>query len=144
MEMTDNERFEALMKLAEFKSNIREKRRAIEFKVSIGLWGITGAAVAYLKGHSLFWSVALIAMVVFMHSLLWVRTHYNSSERDARELYFYAAQAREIVLPGSTDKPGHKLPSPRFKAWEFLKHEPCWFQVAVTPVLGLVVILASR
>ena len=144
MEMTDKERFEALMKLAEFKSNIREKRREIEFKVSIGLWAITGGGVAYLKGHSLPWSVTLIGIIVLAH-WLWVRTHYNSSERDARELYFYAAHAREIVLPGSgADKPGDKLPSPQFTAWEFLKHEPCWFQVGVTPVLGLIVILVSR
>ena len=143
--MIDKERFDALMQLAKFQSNIREKRREIEFKVSIWLWAFTGGAVAYLRGHSVWWSVSLIVAIVFMHSLLWVRAHFNSSERDALQLYFYAAHAREIILPGSGPrKPGNKLPVPHFKIWDFLKHEPCWFQVAVTPVLGVAVIVASR
>lgn len=53
--MSQKERFDALLKLAEFKCNIRESRRDVEWKVSLALWAITGAAVAYLKGHSFLW-----------------------------------------------------------------------------------------
>jgi hypothetical protein len=145
MQMTNKERCDALIKLAELKSDIREKRREIEFKVSIGLWALTAGAVAYLKGRPLWWSLTFLVVIVLIHSLLWVRTHFNSSERDAQELYFYAGHALEIVLPGSNArKPGSMLPMPKFKIWDFLKHEPCWFQVGVTPVLGIIVILASR
>jgi hypothetical protein len=142
--MTDKERVDALMKLAELQSDIREKRRDIEFKVSIGLWAITGGAVAYLKGHSVRWSLLLLAVIVLMHSWLWVRAHYNSSERDARQVRYYMGHALQIVFPGSGVKPVERLPIPKFGTWEFLKHQPLWFEITVTPVLGLIVILASR
>jgi hypothetical protein len=142
--MTDKERFDALMKLAELKSNIREKRRDVEWKVSIGLWAITGGAVAYLKGHSILWSLVLVGVVVFMHSWLWVRTNYNSSERDAKQVYYYVEHASRIVMPESVASPGDKLPRPIFGRWEFLRHEPIWFEIAITPVLGVLVVLASR
>jgi hypothetical protein len=142
--MTDKERFDALMKLAELQSDIREKRRDIEWKVSIGLWAITSGAVAYLKGHSVRWSLVLLAVIVLMHSWLWVRAHYNSSERDARQVYYYMQHALQIVLPESVINPGDRLPLPKFGPLEFLKHQPLWFEITVTPVLGLIVILASR
>ncbi len=142
--MTDKERFDALMKLAELQSSIREKRRDIEWKVSIGLWAITGGAVAYLKGHSILWSLILLGIVVFMHGWLWVRINYNGSERDAKQVYYYMRHASQIALPGSVDSPGDKLPFPTPGLWEFLRHEPIWFEIAVTPVLGLLVVLASR
>jgi hypothetical protein len=142
--MTDKERFDALMKLAELQSSIRDKRREIEWQVSIGLWAITGGAVAYLKGHSVRWSLVLLATIALMHSWLWIRTNYNSSERDAKQIYYYMEHALLIVHPGSVASPGDRLPSPKFGAWAFLKHQPIWFEIAVTPVLGLIVILASR
>ena len=142
--MTDKERIDALMKLAELQSDIREKRREIEFKVSIGLWALTASAVAYLKGHPVRWSLVLLAVIVLMHSWLWVRTHYNSSERDAKQVHYYMDHAFLIVRPGCAPYPGDQRPDPKFGPWAFLKHEPLWFQVTVTPVLGLIVILASR
>jgi hypothetical protein len=142
--MTDKERFDALMKLAELQSDIREKRREIEFKVSIGLWAITSGAVAYLKGRPVWWSLLLLAVIVLMHSWWWVRTHYNSSERDAKQIRYYMEHALLIVRPGSVDSPAERLPIPKFGPWDFLRHEPLRFEVAVTPVLGLIVILVSR
>ena len=144
MTTDDKERFDALIKLAELQSSIREKRRDIEWKVSIGLWAITGGAVAYLKGHSTLWSLILIGIVVLMHSWLWVRTNYNSSERDAKQVYYYMRHASRIVLPDNVASPGDKLPFPKFGRWEFLRHEPIWFEIAITPVLGLLVVFASR
>jgi hypothetical protein len=142
--MTDKERVEALMKLAELQSDIREKRREIEFKVSIGLWAITSGAVAYLKGHPVWWSLGLLAVIVLMHSWLWVRTHYNSSERDAKQIRYYVEHALLIVRPESGVSPVERLPIPKFGTWEFLRHQPLWFEILVTPVLGLIVILVSR
>jgi len=142
--MTDKERFDALIKLAELQSSIREKRRDIEWKVSMALWAITGGAVAYLKGHSVLWSLILLGIVVFMHSWLWVRTNYKSSERDADQVYYYMRHALRIVSPESVDSPGDELPFPKFSRWEFLRHEPIWFEIAITPVLGVLVVLASR
>ena len=142
--MSQKEQFDALLKLAEFKCNIREKRRDIEWKVSLALWAITGAAVAYLKGHSFLWSVVLLGCVVLMHSLLWVRTNYDSNERDARQMYFYLNHAALLVLPNSVKNPGPQEPWPRFRVWHFLRHKPLWFEIVATPVLALLVLLGSR
>ena len=142
--MTDKERCDALMKLAELQSSIREKRRDIEWKVSIVLWVITSGAVAYLKGHSIWWSLGFLAVIVLMHSWLWVRVHYNSSERDANQVYYYMHHALRIVRPGSVADPGDLLPFPKFGRWEFLKHQPLRFEIILTLILGLIVILASR
>ncbi|HEY1525635.1 MAG TPA: hypothetical protein VGH51_05300 [Candidatus Angelobacter sp.] len=142
--MTDKDRIDALMRLAELQSDIREKRREIEFKVSIGLWAITGGAVAYLKGYPVGWSLLLLAFIVLMHSWLWVRTHYNSSERDAIQVRYYMEHALLIARPESGVNPVERLPIPKFGTWKFVKHQPLWFEIAVTPVLGLIVILVSH
>jgi hypothetical protein len=142
--MTDKERCDVLMKLAELQSNIREKRRDIEWKVSIGLWVITSGAVAYLKGHPLGWSLGFLAIVVIAHSLLWVRVHFNSSEQDAKQVYYYMHHALRIVRPESVDSPGERLPFRKFGMWEFLHHQPLWFQILLTLILGLIVIIVSR
>ncbi len=142
--MTDKERFDALMKLAELQSSIREKRRDIEWRVSIGLWAMTGGAVVYLKGRPILWSFILLGIVVFMHSWLWVRTNYNGSERDAKRVHYYMGHASRIVLPGCVESPGDELPLSKLGRWDFLRHEPVWFEIAMTPVLGLLVVLASR
>jgi len=134
------------MKLAELKSDIREKRREIEWKVSIGIWAITAAATTYLRGYSVVWSLIFLALLVAAHAWLWVRTNYNSSQRDSEVIYFFMDHAARIVLPESVPDPGDKQPvfSNERKKWEFLKHEPIWFEVAATILLGLAVVILSR
>ena len=145
--MTDKERCDTLLKLAELQSDIREKRRDIEWKVSIGLWAITAGAAAYLKGRLLPWPLMLLLLAVIwlIHTWMWVRVHFNSSERDAKQVYYYMQHALLIVRPESGVSPDERLPFPKFGTWDFLKHEPLRFEVVVTLVLGLIiVILASR
>ncbi|MGA8012719.1 MAG: hypothetical protein WB949_09855 [Candidatus Acidiferrales bacterium] len=82
MEMTSKDRFDALVKLAELMANIREKRREIEWRVSVALWAMMAGAIVYLRSHSLWWSLILLILVVLTHGWLWIRTNYNSSQRD--------------------------------------------------------------
>ena len=147
-QMTDKEQFDSLMKLAELQSSIRESRREIEFKVSVGLWAITAGAIAYLRGNlqgrAVWWALALLVVIVAMHSLLWVRANFNSSERDAKQVYYYMHHAARLVLRDCVNSPGNKLPFPKFGPVDFLKHQPLWFEVAVTPILGLLVLFIAR
>jgi hypothetical protein len=146
MDETEKYRFDALMKLAEFTSAIREKRRELEWKVSLGVWTVTAAALVYLKGCPVVWLLILLALLIAAHTWLWVRTNYNSSERDAGIMYFYVEQAIRIILPESVPDPGKKQPvfAKKLRNWDFLKHEPIWFEIAVTMLLGLAVIVLSR
>jgi hypothetical protein len=146
MEAIDKDRFDALMKLAEFKSDIREKRQEIEWKISVAVWTLTAASMAYLRGTPVFWSLLAVVVLVVVHSWLWVRTNFNSAERDADFMYYFMDHASRIVIPGCVPDPGPKVPhqTKRRKTWDFLKHEPIWFEIAVTGFLGVAVVLISR
>jgi hypothetical protein len=144
MEKCDKDRFDALMKLAEFTCNVREKRRDIEWKVSFGVWAVTAASVAYLKHYSDYAAFLLLVLLVLAHAFLWVRVHFNVGERDAKIMYFYVRHASRIVLPGSYPDPGPQPDIEFDRICGFLAHEPLWFQIAATFLVGFGAIMLSR
>lgn len=143
--MEDKDRFDALIKLAEFKSNIREKRREIEWKTSLGLWALTAGAILYMKGHSKFLLLILLFVIVIGHSWFWARTNFISAERDADMMYYFMDHAARLVIQDCVPDPGPIFPkaSPGRKRWAFLKHEPLWFEIGATAILGFAAILLS-
>lgn len=147
MEKADKDRFDALMKLAEFKREVREKRRAIEWKGSAGVWVLTAGAITYLKGHSPLLLLLMLGVVVVLHSWLWLRTNYMRSQRDADRMYYFMDHAARIVIPDCVPDPGAKVPEfdTMARRWEFLRWEPIWFELCATALLGFaVIVLASK
>jgi hypothetical protein len=83
---------------------------------------------------------------VVTHAWFWVRPHYNSSQRDIEQVYYFMEHATRLVLPGSVADPGDKLPifADERKTWEFIKHEPIWFEIGATALLGMIVVMLSQ
>ena len=137
--MDEKDRFAALMELAKFRMDVREKRMSRQWRVTLGLWTLLAASIAYLRPQSTWALIVMWFVLVVIHAILWVRTNNNSSERDARRAYYHAELAERIIHPG----PAPDLPRP-INRWDFLMHEPNWFALIATALLGLAVIVASR
>lgn len=137
------DRFDALMRLAEYVSSIREARRQHEWRVSLGLWIGMGAAVVSLRGvPKAVLAIALPAVVVG-HAWLWVRHNYNANERDARLGFFYADTAERLLHEGGRT-PDRRIMGRRERAYEFLTAAPTLFQVLATALLaGALALFAS-
>jgi hypothetical protein len=142
--MEHKERFDALMKLAEFKCNVREKRRELEWKMSIGVWTVTVGAIAFLRNASIWLCAGFVVSLAILHGLAWVGVNFQTNERDARLMYFFADRAQQIILPDTIGEdliyPG--IAKPRF--WRFLRHAPIWFEFSTTVLLGIGAALLSR
>jgi len=103
----ETEKFNALMKLADFRFQRWRERRTTDWKLSLALWTLLVAVAAYGKAHGKFefpvWVTALVLIsLVIGHALFWVRTNFNSSVFDIRTSFHFADQAVNLVQP---DKP---------------------------------------
>jgi hypothetical protein len=78
------ERFDAFVKLAEFRMEVRKERRHHEWRVSLGLWvGMAGGMAAFKeKGLSSIGLGFFLILVALTHAL-WVQWNYERNVRDA-------------------------------------------------------------
>lgn len=132
----DKDRFDALMKLAEFRMGIREARRTHEFRVSLGLWVGMGAGVISLRGVPSVVLMVLLPLVVLGHAWFWVRWNWIANERDARLAYFHAESA-ELLLFDDVKKPSRRSMSRSERAFGFFTHGPPLFQILATILLAV-------
>jgi hypothetical protein len=147
--MTQEDRFDALMKLADFRFSRWQNRRTYEWKMSAGLWAILAGATIYLKpsGGLPPWLVGpMLVMAIVGHAWFWVRTNWVSSEMDIRTAFYFAEHAEGVVL-ADAPKPGKRLHPREFSekngGWHFLKAGVCQFQVCATAFLSLGVFLVT-
>jgi len=64
--------FDALMKLNEFRFQRWQDRRKYEWRISLGVWALLTASIAFKKEISpppLMWIVAWILIVTVLHAL---------------------------------------------------------------------------
>lgn len=143
-EMTPKERFDAFMKLSEFRLARWVNRRQYEWKVSFGLWaGMAGATVA-LKNMGIrvsIFMVSVLLVTVLGHAWAWVRWNWKSNERDIRSAFYYAEHAQQTLLGNDASQPSEarrQLSQSEEHGLGFLKAGPCKFQIAATALLALV------
>ena len=140
----DKDRFDALMKLADFRVGIREARRQHEWRVSLGLWVGMGAGLVALRGIPILVLFPALIIVVLGHAIFWVRWCWKANERDIRLAYFYAEIAEGMFLPDAPTPDKRRL-NKKELIYGFLTHGPPLFEVTATLLLaGGLAILAAR
>lgn len=134
--MTDKERFDSLMKLADFRVGIREARRTHEWRVSLGLWVGMAAGLISLRDVPQLVLIIALPLVVFCHAWFWVRWNWVSGERDARLAYYYFDTAQALLLEDSP--PPERRPIKRLeRMYGYLLHGPPLFQILATAFLAV-------
>lgn len=122
--MTDIERFNACMQLANFGAGRHDNRRKYEWKITISRWALIVAAIANQKGipdpiqlpfveKRISLGVLAVAIILAL-AFLWLRGVWVANERDKRLAFYFRDQAREILqdanhkvgnVPGNVTKP---------------------------------------
>lgn len=145
MDETRKNLFDSFIKLAELRASSREKRIEREWKVSIGMWAVGAASIAYLKVNSI-WALALMIIVVAaVHAWFWVRTNYNSSEDDRFAINYFTSRAIQTMSAQTLEPLSEISPDPpKRRRWGFLKHPPVRFQILATILIGITVALLAR
>jgi hypothetical protein len=137
----DRERFDSLMKLADFRIVRIADRRRHEWTVTVGLWAVLAAGILKpVFGPSMELCV-LLGFIVAAHATLWVRPHWVRSKQDADFAFAYQDQARQLLDP--------EAPPPRaFPAiedqrgrrdFDFLDQAMCQAQIVATATLAAAV-----
>src|SRR5262245_5775213 len=99
--MDDKDRFDAFMKLADFRMDVRRERRQLQWRLSLGLWiALAGGMIAFKNLHVriLTFLLALILLTVVLgHAYWWVIGNWWRNERDAKQVYRMLARAEELL-----------------------------------------------
>ena len=132
----DKERFDSLMKLAEFRIGIREARRSIEWRLSLGLWLGMGAGIISLRNVPQIMLMTALIFLVVCYTWFWIRWNWVSGERDARKAYYYAEIAEAIILVDAPKAERRSLTDSE-KIYGFLFHGPPIIQILATILLAI-------
>jgi heme O synthase-like polyprenyltransferase len=93
---SDKDRFDALMKLAEFKRAIRDSRRQFE-------WRFTATAFIALAGLTVtpqrapVYVIAIAVIAIWIIHTYWVFWNSSRNEQDAREMHKYSECAEQLL-----------------------------------------------
>lgn len=104
------DKFDAYIAISTLKAKIRQDRIDREWKIYIGLWGGM-AAFSYFtyKTPVPMWFVIILSIIVFLIILFMSKINYDTSERDAKIMYYYLdlaeAEASGIRVVGVQRSP---------------------------------------
>jgi hypothetical protein len=147
-------RFDALMRLSDFRFQRWQDRRKYEWQVSLGLWTLMAAAIYYqitLSSAPLpYWLAVLIVVVVVPTHAYWVLFNLDSNLKDINCAFYYWDHAR-VLISGQEQPPPNedqrsKEPfgeeygglTARQRVWyRFLREPPCVTQILTTVTLAL-------
>jgi hypothetical protein len=127
-EQFEDKRFDALMKLAEFRLQRWRERRETDWKFTLALWTLMVAVGAYVVSHraDFEWrqvAIALAALVI-CHAWFWVRNNWLSNEMDIRTAFYFAEYAEKLVIPSGEGPRDKRLDPNKFRrchrGFEFL------------------------
>jgi hypothetical protein len=98
--MTDKEKLDSLKSLADYWADSYERRRQVEWKVSLGFWAVILGGI--LKNDKLveIWSVACVAWSVGLwlsYVFIWLVPIQLKNRRDKVLSYYYINQARVLL-----------------------------------------------
>ena len=95
------DQFDAFMKLADFRMNVRKERRQLEWRVSLGLWvGLAAGMIAFKNLQFHIPQTLLVVSLVIValgHAWLWVVGNWWRNERDAKRAYCMIAKAEAVL-----------------------------------------------
>ena len=135
----DKDLFDARLKLATLRLDIRKDRISREWQVSLGLWTALGAYMISQKATTnVIQVVCLLAALAaaFGAHVFWIRWNFIRAEKDAEIAFQYHDAAAALLSEGAP--PG---PKPQPKA--FWKHEPTIFQLLTTTSLCMGILAAN-
>jgi hypothetical protein len=97
----DAEKFNALMKLADFRYQRWRERRSTDWKISLALWTLLVGAASYLIANKIrfkfYVGAPFLITLVVCHALFWVRTNWISNQMDILTAFHFAESARILV-----------------------------------------------
>jgi hypothetical protein len=144
----DKERFDALMKLSDFRFARWQNRRGIEWKMSYAFWATLVSAATYQKLSDLPIPLCLIAAVLIIAVVLhahWIRTNWISNQMDILTAFHFAEHAEKILELDGSPKPKKRLDPDEFRSTQgcftFLKEGACQAQFFTTVFLAVVLLL---
>lgn len=99
--MSDKDKFDGFMKLADFRMNVRIERRQLAWRVSLGLWIALAAGMIAFKNAQVHVPqgvlILILVLVVAGHGWLWVFGNWWRNERDAKQAYRMTAEAEALL-----------------------------------------------
>jgi hypothetical protein len=152
MDVATKEDFHGLMRLAEFRNSRVANRRDHEWKVTIALWTLLAVGIIKLKIPPTrpVWPLWLVlAAIVLIHSVWWVRSHWAESRADIQASFFYTARAHNRVVSNEpVEETKFCGPGPwyisRCERWfGFLGDPRSWAQMLTTAALAVGVALLA-
>jgi len=96
IQRTDNARFEALMKAADFRRQVREARMSFERQVTLAAWALMLGIATTLKTSDFCLALAAALLVIVLHAG-WVWRNFVVSDRDARMMWADYDRARTVA-----------------------------------------------
>lgn len=155
--MSEKERFDAMMKLAELRLERWKQRRDTDWKVSLTFWALlVGISAYWVSGkvsplhHNsclmVFIYLILVLLIVIAWSYFWVRPNFNSSKLDLETCFHFFDHAALIVYPEDAVAPQKQRPVPgKFESEQgckFIRKDFCQAQVIITLVLAVITFIA--
>ena len=141
--MSEKERFDAFMRLADFRSMRWTVRRQMEWKLTLGLWASLAAAAYYLKVRPPeIILISILFVVVLMHATALIAVPVRTRQ-DMNTAFYYVEHA-ERILSSSSERPRERpraVDSLPISEWlyDFVKRElwSCAFQISITILLSV-------
>lgn len=131
MSEPDYRRFDALMKLADFRRQYRDTRRSIEWRVNLAAWAVMVGLIVTLKNYASWQAISAAFVITALH-FLWVRWNFRSNERDSKPMWNHYDNARKVLQIKEAEPPK--------KLNTLFQHFPAFAAVIVTFVLDAAVI----
>ena len=136
--MEPKDRFDAYMKLSDFRVHRWDARREFEIKVSVALWALLAATAAVLKVRpDSVLLAALLLIVVAGHALFFLVPIWTSNKLDIETAFCYAEMAERELSSSIQVRPKPAA----LRGWSSWKGAASdWgvrFQILTTTILAL-------
>jgi hypothetical protein len=96
--MDEQKKFDALMRLAEFRINRWKTRSDYKWKLSLALWALLAAAPLYMKYRpSETVLVLTLTVIVVLYAALWVEPLWRRDQNDVDTAFFYIEHAERLL-----------------------------------------------
>lgn len=141
--MRGKEQFDAIVALIQFRAERRDKRIALEWKVSLGVWALLAGAIVYPKEFPPGLLLACWLGALLVHGW-WVWTNFCASERDSDNFYPLLSRAAHMAFPTLYEIEPIREKRKRDRFGDFLRHGPVIFQLLTTGLLGAGMYLVPR
>jgi hypothetical protein len=100
------DRFDRLMKLAEFRLRRWDSRNAFGWKITLGLWAVLAATCHYIPiKPNMYYVAAMLIVVVISHAIFWVAQIFVRSDEDMDTAFWYTQQAELVLGLRITERP---------------------------------------